>query len=519
MSNSMQRRLTPQRLVNRILEEPELVAMVQALPGRTLARLVDQVGLEDASELVALASAAQLAEVLDQDLWHSARPGQDEQFDDQRFALWLEVLVEAGPQVAARKLAELPEELVQLALHRLVLVVDLDALALEAAGGEYDDALDKALESRPHLELDQYRVVARRHEGWDALVAVLTELDGQHHELARRLLERLCEASASYLEEHGGLYQVLTSEQMLEVDAAAEREDRRAAEGYVAPSAAASLLALARATPLEELARQRQADPVTRAYFRWYAPKPVAAADAAPVRLMELLLEAGVEQAPAAPPRTAGLLPGASEAPGPRARRRLEEALATLGAHDPVAAEQRARELGYLANVVAGAVSAGGRPLRPLEAGEAALATCALGLEHACGDSSDPRTQTARALAALREAGAVRLFLIGVHLLHHGLALPALAELERRLADDGRPEPARRTFLAREVRRAAERHAPWALRRVLDELAQRTGARRALLAAVLGELPAAPGATAEAAPRYLAARAELAALRAELERG
>lgn len=486
MTNTVQRRPTPQHLLARILDEPELAPMVQALPARTLARLVDHLGLEDAGELLALASAEQLREVLDEDLWHSAQPGQDEQFDAARFVLWLEVLVEAGPALAARKLTELPEELLLLALHRMVLVVDLDALAVEATGGAFEDALDKALESCPSLELEQYRVVARRHEGWDALAAILAELDSHHHRLLRGWLERLCEATASFLEEHGGLYEVLTSEQMLEVDAAADREDRRAAEGFLSPSSASSLLALARATGLEELERQLHADPVTRAYFRWYAPSMRAPAQQVrATRLVELLEEAGLE-APVVP-RVAGRLPGAVEPPGAASRRRLEAALAELAERDPATAEQRALELGYLANVVAAAVSAGGRPLRPLEAGEAALATCALGLDHLAG-ASETRT-----LEAVREAGAARLFLIGVHLLHHQLALPALAALERKLAEEG-PDPARRSHLAREVRRAAERHAPWALRRLLDELAERTGlgAERAWLAAVLGELPAAP---------------------------
>ncbi len=508
MTNPVQRRPTPQHLLARILDEPELAPMVQALPGRTLARLVEHLGLEDAGELLALASAEQLREVLDEDLWHSARPGQDEQFDAERFALWLEVLVEAGPALAARKLTELPEELLLLALHRMVLVVDLDALAVLATGGAFDDALDKALESCPSLELEQYRVVARRHEGWDALAAILAELDSHHHRLLRGWLERLSEATASYLEDHGGLYEVLTSEQMLEVDAAADREDRRAAEGFLSPSSASSLLALARATGLEELERQLQADPVTRAYFRWYAPTVRAPAQQVrAARLVELLEEAGLE-APVVP-RVAGRLPGAVEPPGAASRRRLEAALAALAMADPAAAERRALELGYLANVVAAAVSADGRPLRPLEAGEAALATCALGLEH-LGGTSEKRT-------LVREAGAVRLFLVGVHLLHHRLALPALAALERKLAEEG-PDPARRSHLAREVRRAAERHTPWALRRLLDELAERTGlgAERAMLAAVLGELPAAPG--EGDALRPMASLAELTELTEKLAR-
>ena len=41
----------------------------------------------------------QLREVFDEDLWRSARPGQDEAFDAARFVVWLEVLLEAGEEL------------------------------------------------------------------------------------------------------------------------------------------------------------------------------------------------------------------------------------------------------------------------------------------------------------------------------------------------------------------------------------------------------------------------------------
>ena len=107
----------PRALVARILEEPALVSAVQALPPAALMRLIDHVGLEDAGELVALATVDQLCRVFDEDVWQNARPGEDERFDPQRFTLWLEVMLEVGERFAADKLAELPEDLVELALH------------------------------------------------------------------------------------------------------------------------------------------------------------------------------------------------------------------------------------------------------------------------------------------------------------------------------------------------------------------------------------------------------------------
>ena len=59
------------KLLMRILERPGLVAAVRELPGAVLGKLIDRIGLEDAGELVALASTAQLERIFDDDLWRA----------------------------------------------------------------------------------------------------------------------------------------------------------------------------------------------------------------------------------------------------------------------------------------------------------------------------------------------------------------------------------------------------------------------------------------------------------------
>ena len=51
--------------------------------------------------------------------------------------------------------------------------------------------------------------------------------------------------STDYIEDNGGLYEVLTSDETFEADVAGDREDRRAEKGHVAPSSAAAFLKLA----------------------------------------------------------------------------------------------------------------------------------------------------------------------------------------------------------------------------------------------------------------------------------
>ena len=90
-----------------ILSTPHLARVVPRLQPELIHRVIQQCGLEDSSEFVALATPEQLERVFDLDLWRAARPGRNEEFDADRFGVWLEVLAEAGADVAARKLAEM----------------------------------------------------------------------------------------------------------------------------------------------------------------------------------------------------------------------------------------------------------------------------------------------------------------------------------------------------------------------------------------------------------------------------
>jgi hypothetical protein len=369
----------PRQLVTRILEEPALVRAVQSLGPRALHALVERVGLEDAGELVALATVEQLERVFDEDLWKAARAGEDERFDAARFLVWLEIMREAGDAFAADTLATMSADLVAMALHQHVHVIDLDALAVDMSERDDDALVEKALDSGLHHELGQYRVIARRHDGWDAIVNVLATLEQRHGDDFDRLLERLCHASSEYIDDNGGLYRVLTSEEMLDADTAAEREDRRARVGYVAPSQAKAFLALALRSDVDTVLAERERDPVTRAYFREYEPAAVAAAARAAEASAEaerlLALVAAAEPEAPAPPRAR--LP----AKGDDEQTMLSRALAELAERDAARHDERLRELGYLANLVVAGVERDGERLRALDAAERALATCNRGLQ------------------------------------------------------------------------------------------------------------------------------------------
>src|SRR5688572_14340451 len=126
--------------VTRLLDAPNLAAIVPRLAPETLHGLIRRAGLNACGELVAAATPDQLATVLDLDLWRHAHAGHDEQFDPDRFGEWLELLADAGGTVAARIVAAVDEKLVVAGLSRYVRVFDPatfpSAASIDGAGTE-----------------------------------------------------------------------------------------------------------------------------------------------------------------------------------------------------------------------------------------------------------------------------------------------------------------------------------------------------------------------------------------------
>jgi hypothetical protein len=391
-----------------VLETPELSAQIQALPAPVLGKLIDRVGLEDAGELVALATTEQLAEIFDADLWHSAHAGQDESFDAGRFLVWLEIMLEAGERFVAERLAELPEELVTLAFQRHLLVVGFDDLQRELASGDDDaEAAQKAFDSCLSEEIEDFQLIWRGGEGWDNVLTAILALDREHHSLLVDLLERCAHLSREHIDDNGGLYEVLSSADMLEADLQAERETRRSERGYVAPSAAAAFLRLSRSGAAAETPFTEH-DPVTRAYFRDLsraAPKmkPAETAGIGQRReLSQLLAASGITVS--ATPKALLAPPKAERARAGARSRSTEEplliaALRLLAADAPAQFAERQEELAYLSNALMAGCSVDGRRLRPLDAVEHAIRSVSFGLSLASGSERPTPEAAARALA------------------------------------------------------------------------------------------------------------------------
>lgn len=367
-------------LLNSLIELPDLASAIRALPAQTFAALVRKVGVEDAGEIVALATTEQLVQAFDEDLFVSDRAGEREALDVGRFVVWLEVLLEAGDEVAANRVAELDEDFVAHALDGVLLVLDEDALRDRLDEGDEDEArqVDKSLESALTEDIDGYILVAKQHDGWDAVLALVLALDRNHRALLVRLFDRLARVGSALLDDLDELSTVLSEGESLAEDAEAAREERRSKQGYVEARSARAFLTLAR-KPSEDHTGPADRDALTRAYFRDLergrpiagpGPSAQAAVHALPPAVLRELHEAGAG---------AGGLAVSGSSSHATTMGAFTEALRDLSRNDAHVFGERMEEFAYLANVLIAGHERDGSRLRPKEAADAVIATVCYG--------------------------------------------------------------------------------------------------------------------------------------------
>jgi hypothetical protein len=370
--------------LDRLLNTPHLERIVPRLQAEVLHRVIHHYGLEQCAEFIALASPRQIVQLLDADVWRT-RAGGDTVFDDDRFAVWLSVLLQSGVEIAAAKLAAIDIDLVVAGLTGHVIVFDRAAVSSyttldgEQIAGRQSDASRAA-------EIGGYVVEAKDDAAWDVIVELLCFLNDHRPAYFQRLM-RACVGLSNSAPEADGFYDLLTDpgQHLFEVSDARER--RRDARGYVTPTAARAFLH--GTTRLQLDGPEPAANRLWLAYVRELSSEHDAAApstplttapaadarvatedpDAAVAVVVDLLVDAGVL---VSEPRS---LLGAGHADPHPARLALVEA--HVVAHGSAAAE-----LAYLANVLLAGCRIQGREFRPVEASAAASAVCNLGLEH-----------------------------------------------------------------------------------------------------------------------------------------
>jgi hypothetical protein len=497
-------------LLDRILDIPHLAHVIPRLQPEVLHRVIQTCGLEDCSELVALATSEQLARVFDLDLWRAGQPGCDEAFDADRFGVWLEVLMEAGASVAAQKLSEMDVDLVITAVAQHARVFDPVAVAAPVSedGGETravrgpDDSHD----------VGGYVVVARRTGSWDAIIAVLGALEAEHQDCFHRVM-RGCRTLSNGAPEIDGLDDLLSDRNQVRFDVAVDRERRREKQGYVTPAQARAFLEMSRQLRLGP-DTPPPANPVARAYFRAIEWATGADASSGSKRLPEA---SGAPTAPQSPAEgaaaiidvlvEAGLLTQPPRAllddPHGQAARlaRIQTHMQFAREHDDGAYSMRSQELAYLGNAIVAGCSIQGRPFTAQEASDAAVAICNLGLEnwppHWIQADPSRASSTGEAGTALPDAflvghDLVTVFQVGWTALHDQVCMYAAEQLVAvlsRLRCDDREIRTELNALRIEMARHCQAGAPWRACDALDVIAILDMPAWATLLGLIGECP------------------------------
>ncbi len=376
--SNLVRRHGARSLLSELLEFEDLGSAIRRIAPAQFPALIKSIGLEDAGEIMAFATVEQLVAASDELLFEGPRPGEAERFNPATFLTWLEILSEAGDEVAALRLLEMGEEFATCAISSVLWVIDAASIERRVrASSELGDALDKALDSCPYEEIEGYLLVGKSEGGWEALLNTVLALDRLDRRSLTCLLDRCCDMQSEHLEDLGHFIDLLSDEESLSEDIEEEREARRAALGYVEPRAARAFLHGCAQT----YATGR--DPLTKRYFSNLGV-------AAPAKFERAALHAGDDT----------LASRATRSHTQFSTRSLQDCFAEVFAiwqqTCPPLASERLEELTYLTNVLIAGAEREGRAFALDEASRAVLATVAHGASLECSNPAASRIESLR---------------------------------------------------------------------------------------------------------------------------
>ncbi len=234
--------LSPEDAVNAILDHPRARALVQSLPDEDFYFLVCEVGPDDSSDILALASRRQWEHILDLEAWKKDR------FDIEASIRWIDLLLAADPARTARWLlydkAPMTEYILGRCLEVRVLEHDQDPSELgdgfETLDGVYYFRLKDEREGIRFDELDRkeaeefFSLLARRmaaadfQEFMQVLARSAVLLPAESEEEAYRLRSvRLGEKGFLPYEEAIGIYAPLDISKLSEKRSFSSEDEER----------------------------------------------------------------------------------------------------------------------------------------------------------------------------------------------------------------------------------------------------------------------------------------------------
>ena len=167
------------RRADALLEAPDLEAAVRALPGDELYYVLHEIGLAEGADLLAAATAEQLAVMLDFALWER------DQVNPAALGEWLEAIAAAPFERIGRWITGIDSELAR--PHPAARGAHLRSLAGGGAGRAGGDLLSDAGRVLRARRARQRRRRGRPRPG-QALIRIVDALYRTDHEFARRMI-------------------------------------------------------------------------------------------------------------------------------------------------------------------------------------------------------------------------------------------------------------------------------------------------------------------------------------------
>lgn len=413
------------RRIAQFENHPAMPALLKELPPHKVASLFQEIGVSDATVLMAMMPTRALLLTLDESIWKSARPGLSETISVRDLIEWLEAWTEIGEEFLVEKLAAMSEDYLTTMLSRLVTVESLSRYAIYGDTVDYGDFIEG--------------FVDLVEDGRERFGPYIVESAVDDEDVVKDLVRALWLADApKCLRIFGRMTDLPNPDDSTRGctptlhDVESARESFREARGFVTADGARGFLAFAEGLTAAEIIALDEYDTETHRYLDALArssESPDAATDdaASPVIAEDFEANdseegrrdsvASVSVSLAGIPNTAALralleesqlLPQQNALPLLPDARRLKEPVLTLKlrllADENIESfHARARELAYLANVLRW-LPIDVDPLNDNDAKSAAFAVCNLGLELAVDTRADDIENA---------TGLIRFFLLG----------------------------------------------------------------------------------------------------------
>lgn len=194
---------SPEKAIARIFEAEHPAALVHSFPEADLYFLVNDIGINDSLEIIALASYRQWEYILDIELWEKDR------IDLNSATKWLDVFFQAAPARFVRWAVEKKAELIEYYLYKNIKV----------AVREHDE--DPSVLGKDFITFDDVYYVGITDDYFEADESAGDSEKGEEREKSEDLIKRLLEKVAGY---DYGKYRDILFETMIVLPAEMEEE-------------------------------------------------------------------------------------------------------------------------------------------------------------------------------------------------------------------------------------------------------------------------------------------------------